>query len=355
MSVNYDVFSQFVEVDELELNYEKITKNIFEVVDLDTALEIIFQYHRKNGFPHYDIPSHQRTQQLKTLKDFDETTIYKDGKLDQTMHGLSLAWTYFPHWVEVECGNNTMKPIDYWNDDAKLKEVIRKTWKWQLKHGNGVFTLNRLRQNFKIYGGNQSVSNFRPSVAKWVYNEYASGGVVWDMSCGWGGRMIGFLASNAKRYIGTEPSSKTYGGLLKLNEDINDGSKEVQIHMLGSEIFRPDRESLDLCFTSPPYFDTEKYSTEETQSYIKYPTKSDWITGFLRKTMENCHYGLKDGKYMLINIANTTKYKDIEEKTIEMGKEVGFEHTDILYLILSSVAGKGQKLEPIFVFKKISN
>jgi hypothetical protein len=142
---------------------------------------------------------------------------------------------------------------------------------------------------------------------------------------------------------------------LKLNEDMNDGSKEVQIHMLGSEVFRPQKNSLDLCFTSPPYFDTEKYSTEETQSYIKYPTKSDWITGFLRKTMENCHYGLKDGKYMLINIANTTKYKDIEEKTIEMGKEVGFEHIDTLYLILSSVAGKGIKLEPIFVMQKISN
>jgi hypothetical protein len=163
------------------------------------------------------------------------------------------------------------------------------------------------------------------------------------------------LASDAKKYIGTEPSTKTYNGLLKLNEDMNDGSKEVQIHMLGSEVFRPQKNSLDLCFTSPPYFDTEKYSDEETQSYKKYPTKDRWVNEFLRLTMENCHYGLKDEKYMLINIANTPKYKDIEEKTIEMGKEVGFEHTDTLYLILSSVAGKGQKLEPIFVFKKISN
>jgi hypothetical protein len=58
---------------------------------------------------------------------------------------------------------------------------------------------------------------------------------------------------------------------------------------------------------------------------------------------------------MLINIANTPKHKDIEEKTIEIGETIGFKHTDTLYLILSSVAGKGIKLEPIFVFKKISN
>ena len=355
MSINYQTFARFVEVDELDLEYQRITSNIYDVVDVDAALETIFQYHRRKGFPHYNIPNHKRLDVLKTLKDFDETTIYKDGKLDQTMHGLSLAWSYFPHWVEVECGNNTMKPIDYWNDDTKLKEVIRKTWNWQTKHGNGVFTLNRLRQNFKIYGGNQSVSNFRPSVAKWIYNEYASGGVIWDMSCGWGGRLVGFLASNAKCYIGTEPSTKTYEGLLKLNEDINDGSKSVQIHMLGSEVFQPQKDSLDLCFTSPPYFDTEKYSDEPTQSYKKYPTKDKWVNEFLRKTMENCYYGLKNEKYMLINIANTPKHKDIEEKTIEIGETIGFKHTDTLYLILSSVAGKGIKLEPIFVFKKISN
>ena len=58
---------------------------------------------------------------------------------------------------------------------------------------------------------------------------------------------------------------------------------------------------------------------------------------------------------MMINIADTTKYKDIEEKTIQTAKLVGFEHIDTLYLILSSVAGKGIKLEPIFVFKKLSN
>lgn len=353
--INYNSFGKFVEHDELELQYHSVTQNIFDVKDTEGALDVIFRYHRSKGFPHYNTPTHKRLDALKTLQKFDETTIYKDGKLDQTMHGLSLAWSYFPHWVEVECGGNKMKPIDYWNNDDKLKEVILKTWKWQLKHGNGSFTLNRLRQNFKIYGGNQSVSNFRPSVAKWIYNTYAPNGVVWDMSCGWGGRLVGFLASTSKTYIGTEPSSKTYDGLLELNTELNVGGKEVQIHKLGSEVFVPQKESLDLCFTSPPYFDTEKYSDEETQSYKKYPTKEDWIGGFLRKTMENCHYGLKSDGYMMINIADTTKYKDIEEKTIQTAKLVGFDHIDTLYLILSSVAGKGIKLEPIFVFQKLSN
>jgi hypothetical protein len=350
--INYNSFSKFIESDDIELEYHKVTSNIFEVTDREYAENIIFEYHRKKGFPHYNVPKHKRLEQLKSLKRFDEKAIYKDGNLDQTMHGLSLAWSYFPHWVEVQCGNSKMRPIDYWNDDNKLKEIIRKTWDWQLKHGNGTFTLNRLRQNFKIYGGNQSVSNFRPSVAKWIYNTFADDGVVWDMSCGWGGRLIGFLTSNCKTYIGTDPSSKTFEGLSKLNKELNFYGKNVILHQLGSEVFVPEKETLDLCFTSPPYFDTEKYSEEETQSYKKYPTENDWINGFLKETISNCYYGLKPGKKMLINIAKTTKYKNIEQETINVSQEIGFKHIDTLYLILSSVSGNGQKLEPIFVFEK---
>lgn len=348
---NYDILKKFTNADELDLLYHQIVSNILQVDDLEFALDVIFKYHRKHGYPHYNVPLPDRLKQFNSLKNFNESELFKDGKIQQTMHGLSLAWTYFPHWVEVECGNNKMKPIDYWNDDIKLKEIIRKTWNWQLKHGNGKFSLNRLRQNSKIYGGNQSVSNFRPSAAKYIYNTYGSGGTIWDMSCGWGGRLVGFFSSNCKKYIGTEPSTKTYDGLLMLNSDLNNG-KDVELHKLGSEVFRPEKNSLDLCFTSPPYFDTEKYSDESTQSYIKYPNLSDWLNGFLKQTISNCHYGLKSNGLMMLNIANTTKYKNIESETIRISKECGFEHIDTIYLVLSSVSGNGEKLEPILIFQK---
>ena len=350
--IKYSTFNKFIESNELEFRYEEITQNMDSVENVDDALDVIFQYHRKRGFPHYNVPYTKRLSDLKVLARFDEQSIFKDKKIDQTMHGLSLAWTYFPHWVDVVCGGSKMSPIEYWNNDDKLKEIIRKTWNWQVKHGNGKFTLNRLRQNLKIYGGNQSVSNFRPTAAKYIYNTYGNNGVVWDMSCGWGGRLVGFLTSNCKTYIGTEPSTKTFDGLIQLNKDLNIFGKDVQLHKLGSEVFRPEKESVDLCFTSPPYFDTEKYSEEETQSYKKYPSEQLWIDGFLTDTIKNCHWGLKVGGRMMINIANTPKYKNIEDETIRVSVENGFTHEDTIYLILSSVSGKGIKLEPIFVFRK---
>ena len=55
---------------------------------------------------------------------------------------------------------------------------------------------------------------------------------------------------------------------------------------------------------------------------------------------------------MLINIANTPKYKFIEKETINISNKIGFVQEPTIDLILSSVAGKGIKTEPVFVFKK---
>ena len=251
--------------------------------------------------------------------------------------------------------------MEIFQDDKKFKSTIRKCWNWSKKHfkgeenqENNKFHENRLRQSLKIYTGTQSVSNFRPTAAKLIYEKFG-GGVVWDMSAGWGGRLLGFLASsNTKHYIGTEPSSKTYDGLLKMKKDFSYLGKEVDIYKLGSEDYVPEKESLDLCFTSPPYFDTEKYSEESTQSYIKFPSEDKWVNGFLRKTIDNCYYGLKKNGYMLMNIANTPKYKFIEKETVRISRELGFIQEDTLQLTLSSVMGAGYKYEPIFVFRKDS-
>jgi DNA modification methylase len=164
---------------------------------------------------------------------------------------------------------------------------------------------------------------------------------------------LGFLsAKNTKHYIGTEPSTKTFDGLLKMKKDFSYLGKQIDIYCKGSEVFKPKKESLDLCFTSPPYFDTEKYAHEDTQSFMKYPTQAKWVNGFLRKTIENCYNGLKENGYMLINIANTPKYKFIEEETVNISNDLGFKQEDTVQLTLSSVMGAGYKYEPIFVFKK---
>jgi len=357
MNNNPNILTNVFGYDEKDVEFERIVNNLDDY-DVDYGVKVIFDYYRRHGFPHYTIREDEKHEHMRKLQRFDTNTILDGDKVVQTMHGLRMAWTYFPHFWEVQCGTAMRTPMETFLDDEKFKAVIKKCWRWcsttykgENEGTKNTFHENRLRQSLKIYTGTQAVSNFRPTAAKLIYEKFG-GDVIWDMSCGWGGRLIGFLASSRKKYIGTEPSSLTFEGLQKIKKDFFYLKKSVELHRLGSEEFIPDRNSLDLCFTSPPYFDTEKYSDEDTQSYIKFPTKEDWVNGFLKKTIENCYRGLKSGGYMLYNIANTPKYKFIEEETQRIAKELGFVQNDTLQLTLSSVMGAGYKYEPIFVFKK---
>jgi len=351
--VNYDIVGKFFDYDKEQLEFDRVVTRVDDPnIDIEYATDIIFNHYRKYGFPQYRVTEQEKYDHMRKLIRFDDKSILDGDTIIQTMHCLRLAWNYFPHWVDVKCGSSKMPPIDYFNDDKKLKGIIRKTWKWQQNYGGGKFTENRFRQCLKLYEGSQGVSNFRPTAAKVVYENYGGDGVTWDMSCGWGGRLLGALSSKRiKKYIGTEPSTKTFEGLKQIKKDFSYINTEVELHKLGSEVFRP-KEKVDLCFTSPPYFDTEKYSDEETQSYIKYPTEQEWVDGFLFKTIENCYNSLKKNGYLLMNIANTSSGKSIEKATLSITKGFGLHQEKTLQLTLSSVMGAGYKYEPIYVFKK---
>jgi len=347
-------FNKFFDVDPLEVRLWEETNEFFsDKRTLDDTIDCIFQYYRKYGYPYMNITDNEKYDHMEKLRKYDYDSIIMGNDLKKTMHGLRLAWSYFPHAMEVKCGNSKISPMENFLNDKTFKMTIKKCLKWLKKHNNNKFQENRLRQSLKIYSGVQSVSNFRPTAAGAIYKKYGGNGVMWDMSCGWGGRLVGAIASNyIKTYIGTEPSTKTFHGLCQLRDDFAYLNKDIQLHMMGSEDYLPEKETLDLCFTSPPYFDTEKYADEPTQSYNKFTTKEDWGSGFLQGTFSNCYHGLKQNGYMLINIANTPKYKNLEEMTIRYAELVGFKHIDTLQLILSAVMGAGYKREPIFVFKK---
>ena len=310
----------------------------------------IFFYYKKLGFPYYKFSQEEKIKKFKSLKNFLQINgdkIINDSVVKMTMHGLSLAWSYFPHSWEVRC-NNMKTPMEAFLDDTLFKKVIQK----RIKRGT-YFSLSGIRKALRSYSGVQGVSNFRPTAAGAIYKRYCkNNAVVWDMSCGYGGRLFGAIASGVvRKYIGNEPCKKTFDGLLSIKNDFGENI-EIEINQIGSEEASLKEESVDFCFTSPPYFNTEKYSQEETQSYIKYKTKEEWKNGFLVKTISNCMKALKNGGVLAINIANVKTYKNLEEDTQNACKTLGFKHIETLKLLLSSISKGGYKNEPVFVFKK---
>ena len=307
----------------------------------------IFNHYRNCGFPFFPTNNEWRKNELNKFLKFDNSNIIKNNEITQTMHGLSFCWSYMPHAYNVAC-NGFKTPLQAFYDDDIFKKVIDK----RIKMGDNISD-NGIRKMLKIYTGVQCVSNFRPTSACAIYNLFGKNKVVWDMSCGYGGRLLGAYKAGVKKYIGTEPCTDTFNGLNNIIHDFMiNSSTEFDLYKLGSEDFIPNEE-VDLCFTSPPYFNTEKYSDEETQSWKKYETKESWLNDFLGKTLDNCMQCLKNDGILIINIANVKSYKNIEDDFLKLANIKGFKLINVMKYNLSSLSHNSKfKYEPIFVLKK---
>ena len=125
-----------------------------------------------------------------------------------------------------------------------------------------------------------------------------------------------------------------------------------------------------MVFTSPPYFDRERYSDDEEHSFKSYPMYYDWRDNFLRPTLENAYNSLKSDRYLLWNIADIKTGKDtfqpLEQDSIDIIESLGGVYKGKLKMLMASmigvdqsnvknsvaVDGVTQKYEPIFIFYK---
>ena len=329
---------------------------------IDRLVDEVYDKWKAEGFPHYPTDYNWRKGQFAKMMRFDRSTLLKPKQkvVGSSSHGLSLAWSYMPHHWGIVCGK--MKtPMEIWNDEEHFKKGIRKLLTgtfWEQKEYHNI-TASDLRSVLRRYSGTQAVSNFRQTAAALMYDKFlekasplfgTKAGTTWDMSCGYGGRLLGSIAADVN-YIGTDPCTETFEGLQQIKEDWGSLNRTIELYQEGSETFWPPYCEVDLCFTSPPYFDWEKYSEEDTQSFKKYPTTKEWIDGFLLNTIDRCHYGLKPGGILAMNVANTRRIKNFEDETVKLAKMIHFKHIDTWKLQLSSQTGS-PKYEPIFIFQK---
>lgn len=285
-----------------------------------------------------------------------------DGKvLDiKANQGSALCKFIFPNLHRVECKgakNNSMH--DRFYDDHKLKRAIELA----LKIKNGV-TPSEVRTALELIGGNVA-TNFKIINAKALIEKYTpEDGIVYDFAAGFGGRMLGTLSSDKNyKYLAVEPCTETYEGLLNLGqaiESVTGRTNSYHITKCGSEDkFTNRRDWVDFAFSSPPYFTLERYSDEESQCYIKYPTLEEWFEGYVKPTIQNIYDMLKPGSHYAVNIADfkvgSKEVKYVNE-WIKMSLDIGFEYIENIPMKLTVRKGVGhdkeEKQEGIFVFKK---
>ena len=93
------------------------------------------------------------------------------------------------------------------------------------------------------------------------------------------------------------PNYKKQVEFYKKNQTFFEEPKEVDLICSPTEDvdFSKYENHFDTVFTSPPYFDVERYSDEDTQSWVRYKTIEDWNKNFLQKTLGNIIPTLKEG------------------------------------------------------------
>ena len=337
------------------------SQTITNEVLIDKRTHKIVKYWQKVGFPYIDTDEKFRQDKFDAFLKVDDmkSLDFNNRSFKFNNAGLALAWSYHPHAFEVQC-NNQKSPMDVFNDYETFSKGIKKTLKgsfFKKRSFEELMTKNEqtnemIRTVLRRVSGAQMVSNFRPVTASALYKLFCDkNDTVWDMSCGWGGRLLASIKAEIN-YIGTDPNTQTQKGLKEMVTTFGNRACGYELLTMGSEEYRPDKNSLDFAFTSPPYFDTEKYSaTETTQSYLKYSNINTWKENFLRKTLENVHYGLKPNKFCAFNVADVKSYETFEKDTKQIASEVGFKLVDTFDLRLSSQAND-YKAEPIFIFKK---
>lgn len=334
----------------MSLFINKKVWSTFTEDQMEKYIDNVFNHYREHGFPYFDV---DRDKEFKKMLAYDGE-LRQGYTIKQTMHGLSLAWSYFPHSWDVRC-NGKMTVMEAFTDDDIFRKVIRK----RIRMGDNMSD-NGIRKMLKMFSGVQAVSNFRPTAASAIYETFLpeGGGKILDMSSGFGGRLLGAIRANHRvgeiSYEGYDPSTPTFKGLLDLSKDYGNGM-DIKINHKGSEEISLVGDC-DFAFSSPPYYDTEKYTNEPTQSYNKFPSKSLWLNEFMGQTFSNVHRALKKDCYMVINIANVPSYPNLESDIIELAKRCGFSYYGDMKLALSnSTFKKGKsayKYEPMFIFKR---
>lgn len=193
--------------------------------------------------------------------------------------------------------------------------------------------------------------NFPPNLAKYVYNTYGKGGRVLDFCAGFGGRLLGYWVSNCTEYIGIDPNRNVpYNQIIKYLETFK--NKKAQVFYECAEDFDYSLHGkFDIIFTSPPYFNTEIYSEDPSQSCHRYKNSNVWLENFLYKTLSKCSDALKSDGTLAINIKNCGKI-DLVNPMINYIESLGFTEKERIMISQSKRYSNNKTYEYIYVFQK---
>lgn len=237
---------------------------------------------------------------------------YFDSNLTKTKAKINFLKSLYLNENYERYNNYAFQPhiIDIQGDQYSLMQGLEKIVNKEINVDRIKFVLQnkadttKLFKNTLAFGGARMPADFPADLAKSIYNEFGNKGKVLDMCHGWGGRVVGFMLSDCEEYVGFDPSIKTFEGVKELYNTFNKYTKkDIKTYNLPFEKSNEKENYFDLAFTSPPYFDVEKYEGKQ-QSRILYNNFDLWVNGFYKQLIFLSKKYLKNNGYLILQVGN---------------------------------------------------
>jgi len=247
--------------------------------------------------------------------------------------------------IRIKCifGKYTKSPYeDFFNTDVQqrihdyLKDHQLKHEYANIRYAYSIFKTVKVCRRFSITHSLIIIKHFG---AKRVF----------DLSAGWGDRLIGALYANVDVYHGYDANEKLIKSYRKIIQNNKKKNQDAIVHCTPAENANIHKNYYDLFISSPPFFDLEKYSDNKNQSDKRYNTLNTWLHSFFNIYLEKIFKGLKLNKFACIYIST---YKNID-KYMHRYVTVILKQQFVGHIFIINSIDEQQQNTKMWIFKKI--
>jgi len=322
-----DYFDKFYNMEPyLKIN-DKEWEYIKETFDKEDVKESLAKVAMTYPLPYPNLTKKSAYKDFMKLKGMKWNEIMVEGDWyarEGTQYTYDLKYDGKPlYFRRLNAGNtasNYFQIRNRWSVDGSVSPGPKRTWeneKFMTTLMGSAYSLKmpKITKNIlrTMIGLRKYIcSQFKPNVAKIIYDMFEAETIL-DFSMGWGDRLAGFYASeHGKHYVGLDPRKENHPIYKEQSEFYQkhlgffEHDRKCDFHCSPAEDFdfAPYKEHFDMVFTSPPYFSVERYSYDDTQSWVRYKDIDDWNKDFLHSTLGKLWNSVKKGGYVLINISD---------------------------------------------------
>ena len=274
----------------------------------------------------------------KQLEVYDYHTFYSDSDLKKDWNklckwnttedsinstsriGMKLCEHFFPNFYDIE-NSKGESFSNLWKKDNLVKIL-----KWNRKSHSTPY-ISELKRGIYFCCGLTKNTMYRPQMMRMVCMKYKPK-IVLDPCAGWGGRLLGAVSSGV-HYIAFEPNTKTFDGLKRMVDFLGIQDSVTLICDDALKMNQYNIPKVDMVLTSPPYFDLEVYTKEETQSISNTNSYEQWSLLFLKGIIKLSTDKLNENGVSCWNVGKVGK-NDMNDDVLKYHTELGYSKDFVL-------------------------